>query len=177
MKTMNLAVLGLMFFSGATSASGSLLPTGSVRGNLDFVRMDRAHGPSYQFKSGIVTVNQYDKTVTLMLFNESQCRSNGCLPVRPVEIQVELEDVTFDNCGTVTYFGRSDQRRVDGPLKTIEVRDNSENICPHFVYLAPTEVLYKVTSSGMDGRIFHAESYMSGTEALHPSNMGPRPRR
>ena len=82
--------------------------------------------------------------IELTIYRAMKCTTRVCPRVAypPYVVKVQLIDQAQNDCGVITYSGKTDRRPVDGDLQKIEVKDNTKNHCPTFVALAPTDVVY-----------------------------------
>ncbi len=81
---------------------------------------------------GHVTVNRYERTITLKLQPAWHCPAGAlCAMVmpQPIEIEVSGLQIRKGGCGETIYRAEENLLPVDGPHHSLEVIDNAYNYC------------------------------------------------
>lgn len=111
---------------------------------LDRFNIDETLPYADQVTAARIVINQRAKKADLRIKLGGSCPA-GALCALPTFMNYELPIVAAktDSCGTVAYLAKRDDRPVDGGLNQLIIKDNTNNRCPHFVALAPTEVIHQ----------------------------------
>jgi len=96
---------------------------------------------------GVVKVKQIRKELSLELNYAPKCAPNmACIEVLLIhEINLKITNQVTDRCGNTSYIAERDLRPVDGVKEKLVVTDYTNNICPTFVALPATGVLYQTS--------------------------------
>lgn len=163
---MRFAMISLaLIFAGLEAGATSLQHTTSAV--LTSFHMD-AQSPLAQRRilGGSITINFASQEATLILNPAFYCPPNAmCAMVmpRPIEVTLPLKAAYNDRCGTQTYEAHINHLPVDGNLKSLTIKDNTNNRCPHFVALPATEVIFREAGGGR-GNFYDYTHTMSGHE-------------
>lgn len=137
--------------------------------------IDANHSSLQGVTNGNISVDFRSQTITLAAYRPFYCPPHlVCAQVMPAPVVITLPITNrfVDECGSITYTAEKDQRPVDGALQQLLVIDNTDNRCPTFQALAPTEVQYHTEIYGfspLNSRSVHmikGTSYFTGQKLL-----------
>jgi hypothetical protein len=85
-----------------------------------------------EFKSGNLTINYDEMTVTMVLDRQFTCPGDlNCTQVMPEPKTVQLPIISIEqgNCGATQIIAQKDARNRDGIFEQISVIDNTTMVC------------------------------------------------
>jgi hypothetical protein len=119
---------------------------------------------------GQVFVNHVTKKAALILGIHNSCPPGRyCVAYIPIhKIELDIQDISVDGCGVVTYKAVRDMMPVDGIREVLTVKDNSRSMC-EIIYLAPTYIDYTETYyDRINGKLVNLHSRMTAGNLESP---------
>lgn len=152
----NVFVALSLLLGGAQANATSIVQT--LTAQIESFHLDPASPLSaYNMASGSVRIDFLIKEIQVILQPAMNCPAGEiCAAVMPAPLKnrAYLIRVEKDNCGNTIYVGKRDMSAVDGDVKEITVTDYTQNICPTFVALPSTEIVYRHSGYGRGEQYF-----------------------
>jgi hypothetical protein len=135
-------------FAGAAQAKPVIVNKDKVAraAALERIQLDENLAPIGKAVGGSIELDVPNKTATLRIELAVECKAGEMCPhivPAPIEVTLPIVSVKVDGCGTKMIIAKQDERPLDGALHLLTIEDNTTNICPHFVMMSPTVVVYQ----------------------------------
>jgi hypothetical protein len=165
MKTILSLIAAVAVLSGSVPASARSLMHSYSQAKLTHFDIDPRLVAARNAVSGTIVYDHTMNTLNLTLLRTTGCKPGMLCPMMvpaPYVVELHIESMDVDACGSVTYVAREDHRPVDGGLSVLTLVDHSENRCAHTRILPGTELVLETASHTRGGESFETRSFFTG---------------